>query len=459
MHSHLSFEEVLAYQDIAKLVTQPLDDAFRELDGKSNQILRSRLESYRDLLPTTPLSNVDQKLLEEFLHHGFVSADPNFLTDVVPVIQATRNQDQPILIQGETGTGKEVLVDCIHKTGSRSNGPLVKFNCSAIPDQLVESELFGHIRGAFSDAKTDRQGAFRTAHAGVIFLDEIGDLPLGVQAKLLRVLQDGSVRPLGEDKEEKVDVKVVSASNRDLLDMVKKKTFREDLYHRLHGMKVTLLPLYLRPGDLIPLLINGIRKYNQTAEKEIRWVGNWTIFELFTYRWPGNVRELEHVIHQACTISQCDQNLIYLGVARNIVESGFEFIDEVIPHMQASHAPDQLESAVPNLLSDLDRALPQSEQGYWHLSSRLKRYAEFLCPADTVSPLAAIGKSVPQPQTLAQPGADRDRYAPIFDLTFEEVKRVYTQGLIDRHQTIKTAAQAAGVNRDTFSKWKRTYCV
>lgn len=213
----------------------------------------------------------------------------------------------PVLIEGESGTGKEVFAKAIHKSGARGREPFVTVNCGAIPEQLVESELFGHKKGAFSGADKDRAGHFAEADGGTIFLDEIGELTLAAQVKLLRVLQESEVTPIGSSTPRKIDVRVISATNRNLIDEVINGSFREDLFYRLAVFVLKVPPLREREGD-VGLLINAkLKKINEDNRSEI-WPEDKQLYPtarnlLLRHRWPGNVRELEHTLLRAAVIS------------------------------------------------------------------------------------------------------------------------------------------------------------
>ena len=204
-----------------------------------------------------------------------------------------------VLILGESGSGKEMIARAIHVHGPRAQAPFVAVNCAAIPETLLESELFGYVRGAFTDARRDRPGLFQEASGGVLFLDEISELSLALQAKLLRVLEDKEVRPLGSNKSIKVDVQLLSASNRDLAQLVQGGAFRQDLYYRLNVIRLELPPLRDRPED-IPLLANYfLEKFAKNSKRSISGIDKDVLAALMRYQWPGNVRELEHVIEHA----------------------------------------------------------------------------------------------------------------------------------------------------------------
>ncbi|MCF6299136.1 MAG: sigma 54-interacting transcriptional regulator [Thiomicrorhabdus sp.] len=226
---------------------------------------------------------------------GQSSVMESLLKDLYHVAQS----DISVYIQGESGTGKELIAQAIHKASPRKDKPFVAVNCSAIPEELLESELFGHKRGAFSGAIENRKGLFEQADGGVLFLDEIGDMSPSFQVKLLRALQEGEIRPVGESQTRSIDVRVVSASHRDLKQMVEEKTFRLDLYYRLNIVTLRLPTLTQRPED-IPLLVNYFMAASNTKAKK---VSNEAMELLLGYEWPGNIRELKNVIDQVCAFA------------------------------------------------------------------------------------------------------------------------------------------------------------
>ena len=208
-----------------------------------------------------------------------------------------------VLIQGETGTGKELIARAIHSVSRRSDKPLIKVNCAALPTGLVESELFGHEKGAFTGAIAKRIGRFELADGGTIFLDEIGELPPDAQSKLLRVLQEREFERVGGSTSLKVDVRVIAATNRDLLKSVRERTFREDLYYRLNVFPLQLPPLRERRED-IPLLVHFlVNKFTTRTGKKIESVSRQAIDRLLAYEWPGNIRELENIIERAVIVA------------------------------------------------------------------------------------------------------------------------------------------------------------
>ncbi|NUN14914.1 MAG: sigma-54-dependent Fis family transcriptional regulator [Myxococcales bacterium] len=211
-----------------------------------------------------------------------------------------------VLLMGESGTGKELTARAIHTHSSRSKQPFVAVNCGAIPENLLESELFGYVRGAFTDAYQNKKGLFEEAHTGTLFLDEIGELPLGIQVKLLRALQEDEVRRVGDTKSTRVDVRVIAATVRDLAVEVQRNAFREDLYYRLNVLPIRIPPLRSRPED-IPLLVDHfIVQTNKRLGTNIRSVHRDAMKALIDYDWPGNVRELENTIERALVLADSD---------------------------------------------------------------------------------------------------------------------------------------------------------
>jgi two-component system response regulator AtoC len=212
--------------------------------------------------------------------------------------------DVNVLISGETGTGKELMARAIHHMGSRSQGPLVAFSCANLPDTLVEDELFGHEKGAFTGAFCARQGRIECANHGSLFLDEVGDLPIGLQPKLLRVLQERSFERLGSNRNTEVNVRLISATNHDLGELVKQGKFREDLYYRLNVVELRLPALRERRDDIPILAQHFLLKYGQLFKKHVKHLSEQVLTALDQYPWPGNVRELENIIQRAVVLSE-----------------------------------------------------------------------------------------------------------------------------------------------------------
>jgi two-component system response regulator HydG len=222
------------------------------------------------------------------------------------IISRVGGSDAPILIQGETGVGKELIARRIHDTSANKAGPFVAINCAAIPPTLLESELFGHARGAFTDAKNERVGLFVQANHGTLFLDEIGELPLEIQPKLLRALQQRTVRPVGANTEIPFDSRIVAASNRELEDEVEEKRFREDLYYRINVVRILVPSLRERDGDILELAQHFLNQHAARNRKPALGLSPEVAKKLMDYRWPGNVRELENCIARGVAFARYD---------------------------------------------------------------------------------------------------------------------------------------------------------
>jgi two-component system response regulator HydG len=222
------------------------------------------------------------------------------------LIERVASSDATVLVTGESGTGKEVVARAIHARSHRRSGPFVAVNCAAFPETLLESELFGHARGAFTDARSDAPGLFRRAGRGTIFLDEIGDMPLALQPKLLRVLQERTVRPVGGRDETPVDVRVVAATNRDLESAIEEGRFREDLYYRINVVSIPLPPLRARPGDILRLAQHFLIHFAARAAKSVDAIAPAAAAKLLAYSWPGNVRELQNCMERAVALARFD---------------------------------------------------------------------------------------------------------------------------------------------------------
>lgn len=222
----------------------------------------------------------------------------------------------PVLIQGESGTGKDIIARMIHGQSPWRTGPFVKVNCPAIPGTLLESELFGYVKGAFTGANQNKRGLFEVADQGTVFLDEIGEMNLSMQVKLLRVLQERCVRPVGGTDEVAIDVRVIAATNRDLERQVAENNFREDLYYRLNVIPIVVPPLRDRREDM-PLLVNHfVKKYAKSAGRNIQRVNPESLSQLSNYEWPGNVRQLENTIERAVALETGEMLNVQLPVER-----------------------------------------------------------------------------------------------------------------------------------------------
>jgi two-component system response regulator HydG len=229
------------------------------------------------------------------------------MQQVYGVIDQVSATDATVLITGESGTGKEVVAREIHARSKRRGGPFVAINCAAVPETLLESELFGHAKGAFTDAKSSRQGLFQQASGGTLFLDEIGEMALGIQPKLLRALQERKVRPVGGETEVTIDVRLICATNRELEEMVEAKAFREDLYYRINVIHIPLPPLRARGGDVLLLAQHMLRHYAVVFDKKVVGLSAAAAERMMSYDWPGNVRELGNCLERAVALAHFEE--------------------------------------------------------------------------------------------------------------------------------------------------------
>lgn len=236
-----------------------------------------------------------------------IIGESSLMQELFETIQSISGVDSTVLIQGESGTGKELVARCIHRLSSRSQKPFVSLNCSAIPASLIESELFGHLKGAFTDAVENREGYFSRANKGILFLDEIGDMPLDLQAKLLHVIENKKFRPIGASREQSSDVRLIAATNRDLHKLVEEKQFRLDLYHRLNVIPIDVPPLRQRGNDIILLANHYYKYFIDLHQRKCPELSEEIHQYLMEYSWPGNVRELKNIIERLIVLSHPEQ--------------------------------------------------------------------------------------------------------------------------------------------------------
>ncbi|BBO71498.1 hypothetical protein DSCA_54280 [Desulfosarcina alkanivorans] len=278
-------------------VTIPIRANYMALRNEKNVIVGG-LATFHDM---TLAHQLNRAISNRYTFHDMIGKDPSMLR-IFEMVNVVAPSDATVLVEGATGTGKDLLAKVIHSASPRADRPLVKVNCAAIPENLIESEIFGYVKGAFTGADRDKPGRFSDAEGGTIFLDEIGDLPLSLQAKLLRVLEDREFYPLGSRRTRKVDVRIISATNRQLKNLVDQGLFREDLFYRLNVMRIELPLLKKRRGDL-PLLIRHIVR-NLCAARAVAppAISRTAMQILLNYDYPGNVRELENILEHALII-------------------------------------------------------------------------------------------------------------------------------------------------------------
>jgi DNA-binding NtrC family response regulator len=323
-------------------ISKPFD--IDELDITVQKALQ-----FRDILRD------NQRLRDELSEHqqidSLVGESPTF-RKVLQAVDSVRESSATILLTGESGTGKEMVARAIHAHGNRANKPFVAVNCAAIPEGLLESEMFGHKKGAFTGAVSDRVGRFLQADKGTLFLDEVGDMPLALQAKILRALQERVIEPVGDPRERKVDVRVIAATNKNLLEAVARKEFREDLYYRLNVFPIPLPALRERVEDIPALARHFAHVLGATAGKRITGFSPEALQAMANYSWPGNIRELQNCVERA-----------------TIVASGNTIEESDLPAYLFGSRP--LESSAASILSegpgipsDLDAALAEVEKAY-----------------------------------------------------------------------------------------------
>ena len=272
----------------------------------ANGTIRGGAETFRDLSEIDAL----RQALDQAGRVGDLVSHSPVMQNILEILPAIAASPSTVLITGESGTGKEVVARTIHQESPRQNGPFVAVNCGALPDTLLESELFGYLRGAFTGAVQDREGRLSKAAGGTIFLDEIGDISPAFQVRLLRALQEKTFEPLGSSESLPLDARVIAATNRDLFALMKSGDFREDLYYRINIVRVELPPLRKRQQDIPLLADHFIRRYNLLQDKQVEGLAPEVLSFFMAYEWPGNVRELENVIERAFIL--CDNGEIGL---------------------------------------------------------------------------------------------------------------------------------------------------
>ncbi len=268
---------------------------------------------------------------KEWQHSELVGDSPP-MKRVYDLIARVGVADASVVITGESGTGKELVARALHAGSQRADKPFVAINCAAVPANLLESELFGHVKGAFTDAKIARKGLFEQAHGGTIFLDEVGEMPEEMQPKLLRVLQERKVRPVGANAETAIDTRVVAATNRDLETEVEENRFREDLFYRLNVVQIHVPPLRARGNDILVLAQHFLKKVAPVIGKPVKSISSDAARKLLEYDWPGNVRQLENSIERAVTLARFDQITV-----EDLPEKIVKYESTSIPDVDAEH--------------------------------------------------------------------------------------------------------------------------
>ncbi len=296
---HASMESAIAAIRVGAydFITKPVDTKLLALTvcrAVQHRQLRAEVKRLRRVV-------VDSQRFEQIIGHSPA------MTRVFDLIERVGESDASVLITGESGTGKELVASAIHQRSARKNGPFLAINCAAVPPTLLESELFGHVRGAFTDAKSARTGLFVEANGGTLFLDEIAELPLEMQPKLLRVLQERKVRPVGGNTEVPFDARIVAATNRDLESEVFEKHFREDLYYRINVVRVDVPPLRERGSDVLLLAKSFVERFGARSGKDVTGISAPAAEKLMAYDWPGNVRELENCMERAVALTRFDE--------------------------------------------------------------------------------------------------------------------------------------------------------
>ena len=297
-------------QDLAQEIDrrQKAEAAIAKTNAELETVVERRTREIRLLKDRLRAENAILKQeLAASRPHGTIIGESLAVKTVIAQIERVAPTDANVLIHGASGTGKELVAREIHRRGRRKENVLVKVNCATIPKDLYESEFFGHIRGSFTGAVRDRIGRFEAANGGTIFLDEVGEIPLDLQSKLLRVLQEGEYERLGEDRTRKVDVRIIAATNKNLADEVNARRFRDDLYYRLNVFPIHIAPLRERKEDIRRLTEHFVRKLSRELNLPCPCLTRANIMDLEAYDWPGNVRELENAIERAMILSRSSQ--------------------------------------------------------------------------------------------------------------------------------------------------------
>jgi len=340
-------EEEQFVTTIASVISLALENSKRkkiqnELE-RTNKKLKSTISELNEL--KKGLEQQNTYLREEidlvFNYEDMVYGSALF-SNVLTDVERVANTNATVLLFGETGTGKELVARAIHNISDRADKPLIKVNCAAIPKELIESELFGHKKGSFTGAFSDKEGKFQLADGGTLFLDEIGELPIDMQPKLLRAIQEFEIEPIGSSEVKKVDIRIIAATNRDLQKEVEDNRFRQDLYYRLHVFPVNIPPLRDRPEDIPILIEHFVNKFCKKYGKNIELISQETRQALYNYEWPGNIRELENLIERAVILSN-DNSLYVPGFIKGKEETPIDLTVLSLNEVQKMHIKQTLE--------------------------------------------------------------------------------------------------------------------
>lgn len=327
-----------AFDYLLKPVTS---GALRESLARLEEKISLRRETYE----------LEKELASKYVFEGMVSRNARML-EIFSLIERLAKHQITVLITGETGTGKELAARAIHRLSPRHNRPFVVVDCTSLPESLFESEVFGYEKGAFTGADRPRAGLLKEADGGTIFFDEISEMPVSAQAKLLRFLSEGTFRPLGSNKTVRVDVRVISATNRNLREEVQAGRFREDLFHRINVAEINLPPLRKRKEDIPLLCMHFIGVYNRKFQKEVRGVSNRVKKVFADYDWPGNVRELEKVIERGVMLTgenfidlaHLPENLARLGEEGVVDDRPYPYLNLTLAELEKKHISEVLKS-------------------------------------------------------------------------------------------------------------------
>ena len=349
INPEISFVILTAYGTIENAVKAMRLGAFdyisKPVDLDELELMIERIIENRNLKSENQI--LKNQLKEKFKIDSFISQSPK-MEEVLSVASRAADSRATVLITGESGTGKEVLAKSIHYVSSRKDKPFVAVNIPALPETLLESELFGHEKGAFTGAEKSKKGRFELAHEGTIFLDEIGDIPINLQVKLLRVLQEHQIEKLGSTDTVNIDVRIIAATHQNLEQKIKDGSFREDLFYRLNIVSLNIPPLRERKEDILPLIEHFIEKYSKENGRENLSLSKETVDTLIKYNFPGNVRELENIIERAVVLSR--GNTITVNDLPNVVK-GFK-AEKEIPANEETTLIEQVEELEKKLIFD-----------------------------------------------------------------------------------------------------------